>query len=100
MNVIFIFVRRFLVWQDDKQYFVYNLVRISKFVIFEIFEIENVESFWKKEKCVRINELFGKLKQIVVNKKYRDVDWYCIVINVGGIKFFVYNGIIRIVLGI
>lgn len=99
MNVISISVRRPSAWQDDKQHSVHNLARISKSATSETSETENVESPRKKEKRARTNELFGKLKQIVVNKKYRDVDWHRIVINVGGTKFSVYNGTIRTVPG-
>ena len=98
MNVISISVRKASAWQDDIQHSVHNLTRISRSATSQISENEN-ETPRKAEKRGRTKDLFGKLRKIVFSKKYRDVDWHRIVINVGGTKFSVYNGTIRTVPG-
>ncbi|XP_061179670.1 potassium voltage-gated channel protein Shaw-like [Saccostrea echinata] len=96
MNVISFSVRKQSAWQDDHQHSVHNLARITRSTTSQTSENDSYEIRRRRD---RTKDLFGKLKEIVTSKKYRDVDWHRIIINVGGTKFSVYNGTIRTVPG-
>jgi hypothetical protein len=59
----------------------------------------NSENFRRDEKRARTKELYKKLRHFVFSKKYKEVSWNRIVINVGGTKFSVCNGTIGTVPG-